>query len=76
MSMTMSDSIFIASMANALIYIILAAPALGLGVQQISAIETPYTQAQVKSLLGIPQEFTVYELLAIGYPDMVPRGKR
>lgn len=75
MSMTIADSIFITSMANALMYMILAANALSLGAQQISAIETPYTQAQIKALLGIPKEFAVYELLAIGYPDMVPPGK-
>jgi nitroreductase len=75
MTMTISDSIFITTMANALIYMILAANTLGLGAQQVSVIETPFAQAQIKALLEIPKEFMVYELLVIGYPDMEPPGK-
>jgi nitroreductase len=75
MAMTIGSSIFISTMANALIYMVLAANTLGLGAQQVSAIETPFTQAEVKSLLNIPKEFMIYQLLAIGYPDMEPPGK-
>jgi nitroreductase len=75
MAMTIGDSIFITTMANALIYMILAANTLGLGAQQVSVIETPFAQAQIKALLKIPRELMVYELLVIGYPDMEPPGK-
>ena len=75
MAMTIGDSIFITTMANALIYMILAANTLGLGAQQVSVIETPFAQAQIKALLKIPKEYMVYELLVVGYPDMEPPGK-
>jgi nitroreductase len=75
MAMTISDSIFITTMANALMYMILAANTLGLGASQVSVIETPFAQAQIKELLKIPKEFIVYELLVIGYPDMDLSGK-
>jgi nitroreductase len=70
MAMTISDSLFITSMANALMYMILAENTLGLGVQQVSVVETPFAQAQIRELLKIPHEYMVYELLVIGYPDM------
>jgi len=75
MAMTMGDSIFISTLANALMYMILAANTLGLGAQQVSVVETPFAQAQIKVLLKIPEEMMVYELLVIGYPDIEPPGK-
>lgn len=68
----MRDSIFNSSLANAFLYMHLAATTLGLGSQWVSAIALPYVQYLTKDLLGIPQELEFYDMMAVGYPDMEP----
>ena len=63
---------FISSLANAVLLIHLEATELGLGSQYISDISSPYTEAMLKDLLGIPEIYEVYEMIAIGYPDEEP----
>lgn len=67
-----SSSIFNSSLANAFLYMHLAATTLGLGSQWVSAIAVPYVQYPTKSLLGVPVEMEFYDMMAVGYPDMEP----
>lgn len=66
------SSIFDSSLANAFLYMTLAAATLGLGVEWVSVMATPYVQAFTKDLLGIPRELEIYDMLAVGYPDEKP----
>lgn len=55
--------------ANATIYIQLAAHAYGLGTVWI---QTMRNIDEIRSILGIPEEYVPVAILAIGYPDEVP----
>ena len=69
------DSIFNSSLANAFLYMQLAATTLGLGAQWVSAIALPNVQRLAKDLLGVPQELEFYDMMAVGYPDMEPGSR-
>ena len=73
--MTRADAIFVSSLANTFLYMILAAVALGLGAQWVSAITHPYAQALIKELLGVPRELEMYDMMAVGYPDIKPKPR-
>jgi nitroreductase len=70
-----SDSIIESSMANAFLYIHLAAATLGLGAQWVSAVRMWYVQRLLKDLLGIPEEFMIYDMLVLGYPVSEPKPR-
>lgn len=63
---------FASGLASAFLYIHLAAASLGLGSRWVSAVNNPLPQVQIKQLLGIPQEFMVYDMTPIGYPAPLP----
>jgi nitroreductase len=67
--------IFTSSMANAFLYMHLAATTLDLATQWISAVQTPYVHCMIKKLLGIPVEMEVFDMIALGYPALKPRPK-
>lgn len=67
--------IFTSGLANAFLYMHLAAAAMNLATQWISAITTPFAACMVKDLLGIPTEMVPYDMLALGYPAIKPSGK-
>lgn len=67
--------IHISGLAHACVYMHLAATALGLASQWISAVATPYIQCMVKDLLGIPADLEPYEMMAVGYPAVKTRPK-
>jgi 5,6-dimethylbenzimidazole synthase len=69
------EQTFISSLASSFLYMTLAVTSLGLGGQWVSGVAGVYAQAQTKKLLGIPQQMTVYDMLAIGYPDMEPKPR-
>jgi len=69
------ESIFNSSLANAFLYMHLAATALGLASQWVSDVQVPLVHYQLKNLLGIPDELEVYDMMAVGYPDSKPRPK-
>ena len=71
----LADSIFNSSLANAFLYMVLAVTTLGLGAQWVSFISFPTVQAAVKELLDIPEELEIYDMLALGYPDMEPNPR-
>jgi nitroreductase len=71
----MSEAIFESSLANAFLYMQLAATALGLGAQWVSAVRMWYVQCLVKDLLGIPEQHTIHDMMAIGYPASEPKPR-
>jgi nitroreductase len=69
------DLIFTSGLANAFLYMHLAATALGLASQWVSAVTTPFASCMVKHLLGIPPELEAFDMLALGYPALKPSPK-
>ena len=67
--------IYTSGMANAFLYMHLAATTLDLATQWISAVQTPYVHCMIKELLGIPVEMEVFDMIALGYPALKPRPK-
>jgi len=70
-----SDAIFEASLTNAFLYMQLAANTLGLGSQWVSAVRMWYVQCLIKNLLGIPDEFAIYDMFVVGYPASEPKPR-
>ena len=66
------ESIFTSSLASACLYMHLAATALGLGSQWVTATAHPFEQCLIKELLGIPRELEIYDMMAVGYPASEP----
>jgi nitroreductase len=66
---------FISSLASGFLYMVLAVTSLGLGGQWVSGVSGPYAQAFIKQFLGIPQQMAVYDMLAVGFPDMEPKPR-
>jgi nitroreductase len=60
------DSIFETSLADAFMYLWLAAHSLGLGAQPISAVKNARVAGLVKHALGLPDFIYVYEMLVLG----------
>lgn len=69
------ESIYNSSLANAFLYMHLAATTLGLASQWVSDVQVPLVHYQLKNLLGIPDEMEVYDMMAVGYPAAKPRPK-
>lgn len=67
--------IFTSSLANAFLYMNLAATTLGLGAEWVSRITDPYVQSFTKELLGVPKELEFYDMMALGYPDTEPKPR-
>ena len=62
------QTIHISSLANAYLYMSLAATTLGLANEWVSSVAVAYTHCLVKDLLGIPPELEIYDMMALGYP--------
>jgi nitroreductase len=69
------QSILTSSLANAFLYMHLAATTLGLASQWVSSVGIPAAHCLIKDLLGIPQQLEIYDMMAVGYPAVEPRGK-
>lgn len=69
------QSIFTSSLACAFLYMHLAATSLGLATNWVSALQSTLVHRMVKQAIGLPQEFDVYDMMAIGYPAVKPRKK-
>ena len=70
-----NEPVFISSLASSFLYLNLAATSLGLTGQWISVAGAPPVQAGIKKLIGIPDGFKLYDVLAIGYPAAEPSQK-
>ena len=61
------DSNYYSSLASALLYMHLAATALGLGSQWVTSSAEDLMQGRLKNLLDIPYELEIYDTMVIGY---------
>jgi nitroreductase len=66
---------FISSLASTFLYMHLAATSLGLASQWVSAVSQPTPHCLIKHLLGIAEPLKIYDMMALGYPAMVPKPK-
>jgi len=64
------DSIFESSLANAFVYLLLAAHSLGLAAQPVSGVKYPSVQGLVKHLLNLPDFVYLYDLVLVGRSGM------
>ena len=64
------DSIFETSLANAFLYLLLAAHSLGLAAQPVSGVKYPLVQGLVKHLLNLPDFIYLYDLVLVGHSAM------
>jgi nitroreductase len=69
------EKTFISSLASAFLYMHLAATSLGLASQWVSIVSQPTPHFLIKQLLGIPDPLKIYDMMALGYPDMEPRPR-
>jgi nitroreductase len=72
---SMHEPIFVSTLANSFIYMNLAATSLGLSCQWVSMVSFPYVQSELKKLIGIPDLFKIYDMLALGYAAAEPEAK-
>lgn len=63
-----NEPIFISSLANAFLYMALAATSLGLTCQWLSVASSPPVQSGITQLIGIPEPYRIYDMMALGYP--------
>ena len=70
------ESVLTSSLASAFLYLHLAARSMGLSSQWQSGVERPEAGPALRKLLGIPHFMKIYDMIVIGYPDMVPAEKR
>lgn len=73
--LTRRDSIFASSLASAFLYMTLAATSLGLGSHWASATSHPLAMPLIKEALGIPDDFFIYDTMALGHPAAQPKPR-
>jgi len=66
------QSHFVSGLASAFLQMTLAVASLHLGCHWVSHVGTGYCSALIKDLLDIPEDYVVYDMLAVGYPAMQP----
>lgn len=69
-------SVLTSSLAISFQYMHLAAASLGLATRWVSGVNAPPIERKVKTLLGIPEEFITYDMMAIGTTDFIPSEKK
>ena len=68
-------NLYNSSLANAFLYMHLAATALGLSSQWYTASSRDEAETAIKEIIGIPESFTIYDMMVIGYRDNPPNEK-
>jgi len=63
------------SMANAFLYMQLAATALGLASQWYTATSRPAAQRAIREIVGIPEALTIYDMMVVGHQAAPPGPK-
>jgi nitroreductase len=63
------------SLANGVLYILLSATCMGLGVQYVTSASLSPMKTELKELFKIPDPMTIYELLAVGHPAKEPKPR-
>jgi nitroreductase len=69
------QAVYLSSLANAFLYMHLAAATLGLASQWVSLVASPRNHCLLKNLLHIPSELEIYDMIALGYAAYKSRGK-
>ena len=69
-------SVLTSSLAITYQYLHLAAASLGYTSRWFSSIKMPPIDRKVKALLGIPEEFMTYDMMAFGKTDFTPSEKK
>jgi nitroreductase len=73
--LTRGDSHFTSGLASAFLYMTLAATALGLGSQWVSATGNPFVKCFLRGLLEIPEKLEIYDMMVLGYPAYEPKPR-
>ena len=68
-------SINTSSMANAFLYLHLAAASLGLASQWYTATSRPGVEDAIKEIIGIPEALSIYDMMVLGYAASPPGPK-
>jgi nitroreductase len=68
-------TIFCSSMASTFLLMHLAAASLGLSSQWYSAAGSPAVEQGIRSVIGIPDDLKIYDLMILGYPALPPVPK-
>lgn len=66
------DEILVSSLASTFLYMNLAATSLGLASQWVTSTSQPLSQALIKELLGVPRDYKLYDMMAVGYGKHLP----
>ena len=67
--------IYDSSLAGAFLYMHLAAAALGLASQWYSTAARPEAEREIKRIIGIPENLTIYDMMILGYQGAPPNPK-
>ncbi len=68
-------SLYHSSLANAFLYMHLAATALGLASQWYTATSRKEAEQAIKEIIGIPDALTIYDMMVLGYEANPPHQK-
>lgn len=68
-------NLFNSSMANAFLYMHLAAAALGLASQWYTATSHHGVERAIKEIIGIPEALTIYDMMVVGHEANPPNSK-
>ena len=68
--------VYEASLTCAFDHMHLAAASLGLGAMWVSASRIPAVGKAVRQDLGVPDHLELFQMMALGYPDMTPPAKK
>jgi nicotinate-nucleotide--dimethylbenzimidazole phosphoribosyltransferase len=63
------------SLANAFLYMHLAATSLGLASQWYTATSRPEAENAIRKIIGIPKVLTIYDMMVVGYEAAPPPPK-
>ncbi len=72
---TQVANLYSSSLANAFLYMHLAAAALGLASQWYTATSRPEVERGIKEIIGIPEVLTIYDMMVVGYAANSPGPK-
>jgi 5,6-dimethylbenzimidazole synthase len=68
-------NLFCSSLANAFLYMHLAAAALGLNSQWYTAASRPDAERAIREIIGFPEALTIYDMMIVGYAAISPGPK-
>jgi nitroreductase len=72
---TVVANLFCSSLANAFLYMHLAAASLGLASQWYTATSRPEAEREIRRIIGIPEALRIYDMMVVGYAYSQPLPK-